>query len=68
MAASTLALSGTVRPPRLPSSCVITALQSESVTRSAMAVAEKPPKITEWIAPIRAQASIAATTSGVMPM
>ena len=47
MAASTLALSGTVRPPRLPSSWVITALQSESSTRSAIADAEKPPKITE---------------------
>ena len=44
------------------------ALQVESVTRSAIAEALKPPKITEWIAPIRAQASIAATTSGVIPM
>ena len=29
---------------------------------------EKPPKITEWGAPMRAQASIAMASSGTMPM
>ncbi len=32
------------------------------------ASAEKPPKITEWGAPIRAQASIAKTVSGIIGM
>jgi hypothetical protein len=30
--------------------------------------AEKPPKTTEWIAPMRTTASIAATASGIMGM
>jgi len=41
---------------------------SASSTRSAIAWALNPPKITEWIAPIRAQASIAIASSGTMPM
>ena len=32
---------------------------SQSWIRPAMESGEKPPKITEWIAPIRAQASMA---------
>ena len=33
-----------------------------------MAFAANPPKITEWMAPMRAQASTAMASSGVMPM
>jgi hypothetical protein len=31
-------------------------------------VDEKPPKTTEWVAPMRAQASMATTASGIMGM
>jgi hypothetical protein len=37
-----------------------------SIIRPASASAEKPPKTTEWIAPIRAQASIANAASGII--
>ena len=65
-AASTLALSGTWRPPRSPSSAVTTTRQSESRIRSLSDSGEKPPNTTEWTAPIRAQASIATAASGTM--
>ena len=58
-ASSVLRLSGTMRPPRTPSSAVITVRQSESRMRSLSDCGEKPPNTTEWVAPIRAQASIA---------
>ncbi len=58
-ASSTLRFSGTGLPPRRPSSAVMTILESQSWMRPAMLSGEKPPKITEWIAPIRAQASMA---------
>ncbi len=58
-AASTLAFSGTFLPPRRPSSAVMTTLDWQSVMRWARLSGEKPAKTTEWIAPIRAQASIA---------
>ena len=58
-ASSTLAFSGTMRPPRSPSSAVTMTLESQSCTRPAMESGEKPPKITEWMAPMRAQASMA---------
>ncbi|MNZ72737.1 hypothetical protein D3C78_911240 [compost metagenome] len=56
---STFCLSGMYLPPRTPSSAVITVRQSESRMRSRRESGEKPPNTTEWIAPIRAQASIA---------
>jgi len=37
----------------------MTNLASESLIRLASASGEKPPNTTEWMAPIRAQASIA---------
>ena len=40
------------------------ATQAESLTRSAMALAANPPKMTEWTAPMRAQASRAMASSG----
>jgi hypothetical protein len=36
--------------------------------RSLTASAEKPPKTTLWVAPMRAQASIAAGVSGIIGM
>jgi hypothetical protein len=36
--------------------------------RPATLSGEKPPKTTEWIAPMRAQASIAAAASGIIGM
>ena len=54
-----LAFSGTFLPPRNPSSAVMTTLDLQSVMRWARLSGEKPPNTTEWMAPIRAQASIA---------
>ncbi len=59
MAASTLAFSGTLRPPRRPSSAVMTTLEPQSRMRPARLSGEKPPNTTECTAPSRAQASIA---------
>jgi len=67
-ARSTLAFSGTVLPPRMPPSAVMTALAPASSMRSFRASAEKPPNTTEWVAPIRAQACMATTASGTMGM
>ena len=39
---------------------------SASFMRSRTASAEKPPKTTLWVAPIRAQASMAMAASGIM--
>ena len=56
---SVLAFNGMGRPPRTPSSAVTTKVDSQSTMRPASASGEKPPKTTEWMAPMRAQASIA---------
>jgi hypothetical protein len=55
----TLSFSSVTRPPRGAPSEVTTTFASLSLTRLASASGEKPAKTTEWIAPIRAQASIA---------
>jgi hypothetical protein len=65
-ASSALALSGTMRPPRTPSSAVIMMFESQSLMRPASESGEKPPNTTEWIAPIRAQASMATAISGII--
>ena len=67
-ASSTFAFNGTTLPRRHPPSAVITATACESSRRSLMDAAEKPPKTTECTAPMRAQASIAATASGTIGM
>jgi hypothetical protein len=41
---------------------------SQSLTRPAMESGEKPPKITEWTAPMREQASIATAVSMTIGM
>ena len=58
-AASTFSFSGILRPPRRPSSAVMTTFEAQSSMRPASESGEKPPNTTEWIAPMRAQASIA---------
>jgi hypothetical protein len=56
---SALAFSATTLPPRTPSSAVISAQAPAFWMRSLRASGEKPPNTTEWIAPMRAQASMA---------
>ena len=63
---STSGLIGAVLPLRRAPSTVTSALASEKSILSATASAEKPPKTTLWGAPMRAQASIATTTSGII--
>ena len=58
-ASSVFAFSGTLRPPRSPSSEVTTMVESQSTMRPASASGEKPPNTTECTAPMRAQASMA---------
>ena len=58
-ALSAFAFSGTLRPPRKPSSAVISTCDLQSTMRPASESGEKPPNTTEWIAPMRVQASIA---------
>ena len=65
-AASTVALSGTTLPRRQPPSAVMMSLQPASLTRSRIAVSEKPPKMTECVAPMRAQASSEIASSGII--
>ena len=58
-ASSALTFSGTLRPPRNPSSAVMTTLDLQPSMRPASASGEKPPNTMECTAPIRAQASMA---------
>ncbi len=46
----------------------MTSLASASSIRLFSAVAENPPNTTEWIAPSRAQASMAIGSSGIIGM
>ena len=63
IASSTIALIGSARPPRICSSAVMIAVAPASMIRSCSDFAEKPPKTTECVAPIRAHACMAATPS-----
>jgi len=65
-AASTAAFTGAVLPLRRAPSTVISALARETSIRSLTASGANPPKTTLWGAPIRAHASIATTTSGII--
>ena len=67
-ALSVFAFSGTLRPPRTPSSAVMTNSDSQSWMRLARLSGEKPPNTTEWTAPMRAQASIATGASRIIGM
>ncbi len=64
--ASTSALIAAVFPLRRAPSTVMSALASETSMRSLTLWGEKPPKTTLCGAPMRAQASMATTTSGIM--
>jgi hypothetical protein len=55
-------------PTSIPHEAVITILGFAWLMRFASSVAAKPPKTTEWIAPMRAHASIAMTASGTIGM
>jgi hypothetical protein len=67
-ALSTFAFSGTTAPLRhAPSHVTMTEL-SASCTRSTIACAAKPPKITLCGAPMRAHARTAIASSGTIPM
>jgi hypothetical protein len=59
-------LEGETRPLRYPPSAVMTSFAPASSMRERRLSAEKPPKITEWMAPMRATASIAAIASGII--
>ena len=63
---STAGLISAALPLRRAASAVIRALASENCIRSLTASGEKPPKTTLCGAPIRAQASIATATSGII--
>ena len=65
-ASSTAGFSADAAPRRYPPSAVMMTLASQSATRLASASAENPPKTTVCGAPIRAQASIATTVSGII--
>ncbi len=65
-ASSVVALSGIRRPPRTPSSAVMTKSDLQSWMRPTRLSAEKPPNTTEWIAPMRAHASSAKGSSGII--
>jgi hypothetical protein len=65
-ALSILAFIGTLRPPRIPSSEVMTRLQVASRMRSFSESGEKPPNTMECTAPMRVQASMATAVSGII--
>ncbi len=67
-ASSTVGLSRAGAPRRQPASAVMIILASASSQRSTMASAEKPPKMTEWATPMRAQASMAIGSSRIIGM
>ena len=67
-AASEFSLSGILRPPRTPSSAVTTTSDLQSSMRSASESGEKPPNTTEWMAPMRAQASMEIAASRIIGM
>ena len=66
IASSSSGLYATTLPAREPASAEMTSLGLASSIRLARLTAAKPPNTTEWIAPIRAQASIANAASGII--
>ena len=65
-AASTAGFKADTLPLRYPPSAVITSFAPASSMRARRLSAEKPPNTTEWMAPTRATASIAAIASGII--
>ena len=68
MAWSSSGLYGTTRSISMPHEAVRITLGRASVIRLASSGDANPPNTTEWIAPIRAQASIPMTASGTIGM
>ena len=66
MARSSSGLYATTRSISMPHDAVRIALGRASVIRLASSGEANPPNTTEWIAPIRAHASMAMTVSGTM--
>ena len=56
------------RAASMPHEAETITLGLASSMRVASSLAAKPPKTTEWMAPMRAQASIAMTASGTIGM
>ncbi len=67
-ARSTLAFSSTILPRRQPPSAVMMTRALQSFTRSLIASLENPPKMTVWMMPSRAHASMAIAASGTIGM
>ncbi len=67
-ASSAWCLRPTLRPRRQPPSAVMSTFAPASLIRSARASEENPPKTTVKGAPMRAQASIATGSSGIIGM
>ena len=65
-ASSAIFFNGTVWPRRKPPSAVINTFAAASLMRSRSDTALKPPNTTLWTAPMRAQASIATGSSGII--
>jgi hypothetical protein len=61
-------LYATTRPGSMPQEAERIIFGVASSMRLASSGEAKPPKTTEWMAPMRAQASIAMTASGTMGM
>ena len=68
MASSSRGLYATTLPPREPASALTMTLGVASSMREASETDAKPPKTTEWMAPMRAHASIAKAASAIMGM
>ena len=68
MAASSSGLYLTTRPGSMPQEAESTATGLASSMRVASSGAAKPPNTTEWMAPMRAHASMAITASGIIGM
>ena len=66
MASFTIGIYSTVRPGSKPHVAVTISLALQSSIRVASSWGAKPPKTTEWTAPILAQPSIAIAASGTM--
>jgi hypothetical protein len=66
IASSTACLTGAVLPRRRAPSAVMSAVACDTSIRSRTADGAKPPNTTLCGAPIRAQASMATTTSGII--
>jgi len=56
------------RLPSMPQEAESITVGLASSMRVASSLGAKPPKTTEWMAPMRAQASMAITASGTMGM